>query len=84
MSQFSRKTLAKIRTKLLDLTRRNRLLNYKESIRSIRIVDELPNETFQFIVSDEKNMELLPIHEKNEAQLKLIDLNSKRGGVAPI
>jgi len=26
----------------------------------------------------------LPIHEKNEAQLKLIDLNSKRGGVAPI
>lgn len=79
MSQFSRTTLAKIRSKLLDLTRRNRLLNYKESIRSIRIVDELPNETFKFLVSDEKNMELLPIHEKNEAQLKLIDLNSKRG-----
>jgi len=73
MSQFSRKTLALIRSKLLDLTRRNRLLNYKESIRSIRIVDELPDETFKLLISGDKNLELLPLHEKREEQLELID-----------
>ena len=82
MSEFSSKTLARIRSKLLDLTRRNRLLNYKESIRSIRIVDELPDETFKLLVLEGKTLELLPLSENKEEQLQLINLqdnsNKKR------
>lgn len=55
-----------MRQKLLDLTHRNRLLNYKESVRSIRIIDELPDEVFSLLVSDGKGMEFLPIPESQE------------------
>lgn len=58
--------LGKIRQKLLDLTRRNRLLNYKESVRSLRIIDELPDEVFRLLISDGKSMEFLPIPESQE------------------
>jgi len=71
MSEFSQKTLEKIRSKLLDLTRRNRLLNYKESIRSLRIVDQLPDEIFRLLVIEGKELELLPLDEQNEDQLLL-------------
>lgn len=78
MSEFSRKTLAKIRSKLLDLTRKNKLLNYKEGVRSIRIVDELPDEVFKALILEDKEMELLPLNEKSEEQLQLIDSQISR------
>lgn len=61
MSDFVQKALAGVRSKLLDLTRRNRLLNYKESARSIRVIDELPDEVFRILVNDEKEMQFLPL-----------------------
>lgn len=64
MSDFVQKALAGVRSKLLDLTRRNRLLNYKETARSIRVVDELPDEVFRILVLDEKEMQFLPIQDE--------------------
>jgi very-short-patch-repair endonuclease len=46
-----RGTLDRIRKKLLDLTRRNRLLNFNFPKRSIRIVDELPQPTYDALQS---------------------------------
>lgn len=46
-----REYINRFRKRLIDLTRRNRLLNYKESKRtSIRIVDELPDQIYDHLV----------------------------------
>ncbi|MGH2396085.1 MAG: DUF4011 domain-containing protein [bacterium] len=49
---FLRDVLEKTRTRLLDTTRRNRLLNYKESARDIAIVDEMPSQVHEHLVKD--------------------------------
>lgn len=49
---FLREVLEKTRTRLLDTTRRNRLLNYKETSRDIAIVDEMPDQVFERLVND--------------------------------
>jgi hypothetical protein len=59
-------TLNSIRKKLLDLSKRNRLLNFKETAQSIRIIDELPNNVYETLVQDNKKMSLLPIEEDDE------------------
>ncbi|MCP4653884.1 MAG: DUF4011 domain-containing protein, partial [bacterium] len=53
-------TLERIRQKLLDLTLRNRLLNYTERARSIRIVDELPDAVFHDLVHARRGFEFRP------------------------
>lgn len=68
MSTFVKSALQHVRSKLLDLTRRNRLLNYKESVRSIRVVDELPDEVFRILAIDGKEMEFLPLSEEEVAE----------------
>lgn len=56
------------RRSLLDLSMRNRLLNYRPNkSRSIRVVDELPNEVYEILVANEKGMEFFP---KKEEELK--------------
>lgn len=52
-----------LRQKLLDLTTRNRLLNYKESVRSISIISESPNDIFDMLIIESKNLELTPTDE---------------------
>jgi hypothetical protein len=49
-------SLDRIRKKLLDLSRRNRLLNFRAGNRSLHIVDELPDEVFKRLVVAEKTM----------------------------
>jgi len=66
MSELVKRVLGSVRGKLLDLTRRNRLLNYKESAKSIRIIDELPDEIFRLLVNDEKDMQFLPMNTGSE------------------
>ncbi len=65
MSTITLKALSKLREKLLDLSRRNRLLNFRETARTIRIIDELPNETFNTLVAEEKSMIFIPLPEEN-------------------
>lgn len=40
-------TLEKSRRKLLDLSRRNRLLNYRETARDIGFIDEMPDQVYE-------------------------------------
>jgi very-short-patch-repair endonuclease len=62
------------RGRLLDLTLRNRLLNYRPAkARAIRVVDELPGQVFDFLVLQEKTMKFRPkvegvsVHEEDDA-----------------
>ena len=48
------KVLKKTREKLLDHTRRNRLLNYKETGRDIAIIDEMADLVFDDLVLNSK------------------------------
>ena len=55
--EFTEKVLGAFREKLLDLTRRNRTLNYKHSDRArthIRVIDEIPEYLFEAIASGKK------------------------------
>jgi len=64
----AQKRIAELRLRLLDLTNRNRLLNYKFADRSrrvVRIVDELPDELLQR-VDDNKRLTFKPLPEPNE------------------
>ncbi len=55
--------LGKTRRKLLDTTRRNRLLNFKEAVRDIAIVDEMPDQVFSALVEDQKPFYFDPLPE---------------------
>lgn len=59
-------SLNKIRPKLLDLTKRNRLLNFRETSLSILIIDELPAQVFNYLVNVQKEMILQPLPEPDE------------------
>ena len=49
-----------LRKNLLDLTMRNKLLNFKPQVRSIRVVDEIPTEIYQLMVLEDKKMQFIP------------------------
>jgi len=54
--------LKHMREKLLDLTTRNRLLNFKHSARSsVRIIDELPDVLFGRLINQEKSFSFIPV-----------------------
>ena len=55
------------KNKLIDLTKRNRLLNFKPTkVTTIRIVDEIPAEVYSTLVINEDQMSFLPISEEEE------------------
>ena len=58
-------SLQQIRRRLLDTSNRNRLLNFRESkARTIRIIDELPDEVFSSIYDSGVAMDLVPVVEE--------------------
>jgi len=58
------KKLDQARRSLLDLTRRNRLINFKPRGRtSLQIVDEIPAEVVRILVANQKMMQFLPLEE---------------------
>jgi hypothetical protein len=59
-------SLDRIRRKLLDLSRRNRLLNHRAGSRSLTIVDELPDQVFKALVADGQTMYFAPLPEPEE------------------
>ncbi len=50
---FFEKTLERSRQKLLDLTRRNRLLNFREGVKDIAIIDEMADLVFEDLTNKE-------------------------------
>lgn len=51
-AKYIRTLLETTRLRLLDQTRRNRMLNYKETARDIAIIDELPDQVFDHLVEN--------------------------------
>jgi len=49
-----------LRKNLLDLTMRNKLLNFKPLAKSIKVVDEIPTEIYQLMVLEDKKMQFIP------------------------
>ena len=63
------KALENLRMRLLDLTARNRLINFRHTKGgSLRIVDELPNQLVETLLAD-KEMRFLSIPEPTEKEL---------------
>ncbi|MCZ6795053.1 MAG: DUF4011 domain-containing protein, partial [Planctomycetota bacterium] len=61
MSQTVQSRLKKFQEKLLDLSKRNRLLNYRPlKASTVPIVDELPAEIFRLLVSSSRGFKFLP------------------------
>ena len=66
---LSLKALENLRLRLLDLTARNRLINFRHTkTGSLRIIDELPNQLVEKLLSDTE-MRFLPIPEPTEKEL---------------
>jgi hypothetical protein len=68
LQDLARITLENVRKKLLDLTTRNKLLNFKETAKTIRIVDELPNHVFDILVQKSVSMEILAYEPPKEEE----------------
>lgn len=61
------KQLQSARERLLDLTLRNRLLNFRPSKRrTIQVVDEIPKEIFNILVLEERVMQFKPSEQPRE------------------
>ena len=59
------RALESLRKRLLDLTARNRLINFRHTKRgSLRVIDELPNQLTETLLKD-KEMRFVPISEPN-------------------
>lgn len=61
--------IEELRRKLLDMTLRNNLLNFKVLKRTVPIVDESIVELFKILVLNEKSMEFLPKEVDEEESL---------------
>jgi len=57
---YSSEILDKSRRKLLDTTRRTPLLNFKEGVRDIAIVDEISNQVFSALVKNQRALCFAP------------------------
>lgn len=61
--------LESLRTRLLDLTGRNRLINFRHTANaSLRVIDELPDQLVETLLS-EKEMTFLPVPEPSQEEL---------------
>lgn len=62
----TRRKLAEARRNLVDLTRRNRMLNFRGTGKQcIRIVDEKPAEVYRILVEEERAMQYLALEESH-------------------
>ncbi len=68
-SDFSFRSLEEVRKKLLDLSNRNPLLNFRyPKVGCVRLIDELPDQIFQ-VLSEKKDFKFIPVKEPTEADL---------------
>lgn len=72
---YLKETLEKIRSRLLDKTRRNRLLNYKESARDVAVIDEMPDQVFARLVEHDAEFYFDAIVVEEEGDQSRLDLD---------
>lgn len=62
MSKIAEERLKKWKDKLVDLSKRNRLLNFRPTkVTTVKIVDELPSEILNILTIQKEGMEFLPV-----------------------
>jgi len=70
--------------KLLDLSMRNRLLNFRPTkVTTIRLIDELPPEIFKLLAVDRIKMRFLPLKEETENDEEVITSSNFSKGFTP-
>ncbi len=75
MSDQVRLRLDHWKRRLIDLTKRNRLLNFKPTrVTTIHVVDELPAEAFRTLYLEQRAMVFLPLPEETALQAALSDV----------
>lgn len=68
-SNFKLDSLESIRKRLLDLTARNSLINYRHPKSGcVRVIDELPDQIYE-VLQDSKRLTFIPVPEPTEAEL---------------
>jgi DNA polymerase III delta prime subunit len=71
MPNICEERIRKWRDKLIDLSKRNRLLNFRPTkVTTIRITDELPSEILSILAIEKEGMEFLPIETSKEDLFK--------------
>ena len=58
------KDFAEIREKLLDLSMRNQLINFRARSRSVEVIDDCAENIYEYLVLKEKKMQFLPRRNK--------------------
>lgn len=71
--QYLLKVLEQTRQKLLDTTRRNRLLNYRESARDVAIIDEMADLVFDDLVFNGKSFYFDYLDDDDNSEEDLFD-----------
>lgn len=71
---YLRAVLEKTRSRLLDQTRRNRLLNYKESARDVAFMDEMPDQVYEHLVLNNEEFYFDYFEEKSKEKKLQADL----------
>jgi len=65
---YIREKLLDLRRQLLDLTKRNRLLNFRHNKSAVRVIDEQPRQIFDYLVRLAKPMTLIPLEPPDEPE----------------
>ena len=79
--------IEKIRKNLLELTAKNRLLNFRFTKNSLKIIDELPHQIYKSLVLDGIRMEFGPLPEPDlnfsSEKLSIDELKKSYGKIPP-
>jgi len=77
-TDYIRKKLLDIRRKLLDLSKRNRLLNYRHNKSAVKVIDEQPRQVFDYLVKSVKPMTFVALEPPDEAEGDFPDSNGTK------
>ena len=77
-TDYIRKELLDIRRKLLDLSKRNRLLNYRHNKSAAKVIDEQPRQVFDYLVKSAKPMTFVALEPPDEAEGDSLDSNGTK------
>jgi superfamily I DNA and/or RNA helicase len=72
------KNLTSLRENLLDLTKRNHLIHSPIHKRDLKIIDEIPNQIFEYLYSKGKTFDFLPIPKDVDSLKKINELIDER------
>ena len=68
-TDFIREKLLEIRRRLLDLSKRNRLLNYRHhKSGAVRVVDEQPRQVYDYLIKSARPMVFVPLEPPDKTE----------------